>query len=106
MAVSYALPQGEKHLYLKGSPDIVLEMCDSILLDGEIKELTAEDINRIKEKNKKLGEEGLRILGAAFKKAANLDSEAEIEENMEEGLIFIALTAIIDPPRKSVIKAI
>lgn len=106
MAVSYALPQGEKHLYLKGSPDVVLEMCDSILLDGEIKELTAEDINRIKEKNKKLGEEGLRILGVAFKKAEDLNTEEEIENNLEKRLTFLALTAIIDPPRESVIKAI
>ena len=106
MAVSYTTPDQEKYLYLKGSPDVVLEMCDSILLDGEIKELNEAKRKEIKKENKKLGEEGLRILGVAFKTGDKLDSEEELQENMKTGLTFLALTAIIDPPRQSVKKAI
>ena len=106
MAVAYATPESEEHLYLKGSPDVVLEMCDSILIDGEIKELSEDEKVKIRKANKKFGEEGLRILGVAFNAGENLNSEEELKENIEEGLIFLALTAIIDPPRQSVIKAI
>ena len=106
MAVSYSTSSSEKQLYLKGSPDVVLEMCDSILIDGEIKELSSDKKDEIKKENKKLGEEGLRILGVAFKNGDKLDSEAELKESIESGLTFLALTAIIDPPRQSVKKAI
>jgi len=106
MAVSYALPEGKEHLYLKGSPDVVLEMCDSIMLNGEQKELTAAKINEIQQKNKKLGEEGLRILGVAYKEGKNLDSEEKLQTEIKSSLTFLALSAIIDPPRESVKEAI
>ena len=106
MAVSYSTPENKNHLYLKGSPGVVLEMCNSILVDGEIKELSKDKKEEIKKENKKLGKEGLRILGVAFKAGENLDSEEELNKTIESGLIFLALTAIIDPPRESVKKAI
>jgi Ca2+-transporting ATPase len=106
MAVSYALPDGREHLYLKGSPDVVLEMCDSIMINGEKKELTEAKIDEIQAKNKKLGEEGLRILGVAYQEGNNLDSEEKLQTEIESSLTFLALTAIIDPPRESVKEAI
>ena len=106
MAVSYALPEAEEHLYLKGSPDVVLEMCDSILINGKKEELTQSKIDEIQAKNKKLGEEGLRILGVAYKEGKNLDSEEKLQQEIESSLTFLALTAIIDPPRESVKEAI
>lgn len=106
MAVSYATAEKEKHLYLKGSPEVVLEICDSILINGETKELTEAKKEAIKKENKKLGEEGLRILGVAFSKGESLDSEEKLNRKIETGLTFLALTAIIDPPRQSVKKAI
>lgn len=106
MAVSYSLPDQSKELYLKGSPEVVFEMCDKILLAGEKKEFSSELKDKIREKNKEMGEEGLRILAVAFTEAADLDSKAELKAEIKQGLTFIGLTAIIDPPRKSVIKAI
>ncbi|MFW5749431.1 MAG: cation-translocating P-type ATPase, partial [Halanaerobium sp.] len=106
MAVSYALPDGKEQIYLKGSPDVILELCDSILLNGQKQELTQSKIDEIQSKNKKLGKEGLRILGVAFKEGANFDSEEKLQTEIESSLTFLALTAIIDPPRESVKKAI
>lgn len=112
MAVSYAQPtkstkaEAEEHLYLKGSPAVVLEMCDSILINGEKEKLTEEKLAKIQAKNKKLGQEGLRILGVAYKEGKNLDSQEKLENEIDNSLTFLALTAIIDPPRESVKKAI
>lgn len=106
MAVSYAIPEGENHLYLKGSPEVVLEKCDSILINGQKEELTQSKIEDIQNQNKKMGEEGLRILGVAYKEGESFDSEDKLEDEIKESLTFLALTAIIDPPRESVKKAI
>ena len=106
MAVSYSTPEHKNHLYLKGSPDVVLEMCDSILIDGQKQELSQTKLEKIQNKNKQLGEEGLRILGVAFKAGEELNTEEKMHQNIETGLTFLALTAIIDPPRQSVKKAI
>ena len=106
MSVAYKTSQNENHLYVKGSPEVVLERCDSILIKGEVKDLSEAKREEIKSKNKELGKEGLRILGVAYKKTDRLNSEQEISDQMEQGLIFLALTAIIDPPRQSVKEAI
>src|SRR6056297_1470245 len=74
MAVSFARPEGADHLYLKGSPDVVLEMCDSILINGQKEELTQKKLEEIQAQNKKLGEEGLRILGVAYTEGDSLAS--------------------------------
>lgn len=106
MAVSYVNADQKKYLYLKGSPDVVLEMCNYILVDGEIIELNDAKKDKIRKENKKLGEEGLRILGIAMKEGGKLDSEEYLNKNIEAELTFLALTAIIDPPCESVKKAI
>ena len=106
MAVSYKTPNDGNHLYIKGSPEVVLDMCDSILIDGETKKLGEEQKEKIKQKNKLFGNEGLRILGVAYGKAEKLNNEDEISKQLGKGLTFLALTAIIDPPRQSVKEAI
>ncbi|MGM0420376.1 MAG: cation-translocating P-type ATPase [Bacillota bacterium] len=106
MAAAYRLPDGEQELYVKGSPEVVLDKCTSLLINGEVVELTAEYRDKIKDKNVAMGKEGLRILGVAYQQGQQLDSSEQIDEVIKEGLIFIALTGIIDPPRESVKQAL
>lgn len=106
MAVAYKLPDKSSEVYLKGSPEVVLDFCSTVLIDGEEVNLDEEKREIILEENKKLGKDGLRILGTAYKNTEELNSEEKIEKEMEDGLCFLALTAIIDPPREGVIEDI
>ena len=61
----------EKLMLTKGATDELLKKCSSILVDGQVREITEEDKKQILEQNNKFAEEGLRVLGYAFKKDAS-----------------------------------
>ena len=87
----------KKFVFSKGAPEIVIERCDRILVNNEIRRLTREDIIRILRINKEFAQEALRVLGFAYREADNLE---------EKNLIFVGLQAMKDPPREEVKAAI
>jgi Ca2+-transporting ATPase len=96
--------QGKRTAYMKGAPEVVLERCSKIFLDGKVKRLTKE----IRDKHHKITEEmalqALRNLGFAYKELA-ADTE-EFVEQMEEDFVFVGIAGMIDPPRPEVKDAI
>jgi Ca2+-transporting ATPase len=96
--------QGKRTAYMKGAPEVVLERCSKIFLDGKVKRLTKE----IRDKHHKITEEmalqALRNLGFAYKELA-VDTE-EFVEQMEEDFVFVGIAGMIDPPRPEVKDAI
>lgn len=89
----------DSNAYMKGAPEVVLERCDRILIDGEAKELTEERKNEILEKNTEFAREALRVLSFARKEVSDPDADGdEIESNM----VFLGLQGMIDPARKEV----
>ena len=86
----------EKLMLTKGATDELLKKCSSILVDGQVRDITEEDKKQILEQNNNFAEEGLRVLGYAFKKDAN----DELTFDDENNLTFVGLTSMIDPPRK------
>lgn len=85
--------------YTKGAPDILLERCTQIYINGKIMGLTAADKAKIHQANEDFAQNALRVLGFAFK-------ETENPKPTEDNLIFVGLQAMIDPPRKEVKEAI
>jgi Ca2+-transporting ATPase len=85
---------------VKGAPESVVEKCDRILIDNEIKEITAEFKRDILEKNKELAKQGLRIIALAMKEVG--DKSAEPYNN----LVYLALLGLLDPPRGEIKPAI
>lgn len=86
-------------VYTKGATDNLLEICDSIYLDNEIKPLTKELKDDIIKATEEMSNEALRVLGMAYKNT----TDGEISpENMEKNLIFVGFTGMIDPPRMEV----
>ncbi|MBZ9731311.1 HAD-IC family P-type ATPase [Salegentibacter sp. JZCK2] len=86
----------------KGAAHAILERSAKILENGEEKELSEKDKEFWNNKNDELSDEGLRVLGFAFKKT---DSLPEDEEFLQD-LTFAGLIGFLDPPRKEVAEAI
>ncbi len=94
---------GKKTVYTKGALEELLELCPYILKDKEIIPLTIEVKNKILKKCEELSKEAYRILGFAEKEIDYIPNEGD---DIENDLIFIGLSAMIDPPKEGVKEAI
>ncbi len=90
---------GEKIVYTKGAPEVVLKICNYISINGKVKKLTEDMKQEILDVNKGFAEQALRVLGFACKSSV-------MDKEPEKNLIFVGLQAIIDPPRDEVKVAI
>jgi Ca2+-transporting ATPase len=91
---------------LKGAPDVVLDLCTQYQrMDDTSAYLTEEQRMRILNANDTLTQEALRVLGVAFKVCTTLP-EIEDLKKLEDGLIFVGLVGMIDPPRPEVTPAL
>lgn len=88
----------------KGSPDAIIERCKQILKQGETINFSEEEKEWWKNKNNQLSEDGLRVLGFAYKKTDMLPEGEEAEDFLHE-LIFVSLVGFLDPPRKEIAKS-
>ncbi len=91
---------GETVAYVKGAPDMVIDKCRYVWLNGKIIELTAEQKNNILQVNGRLAEKARRMLGFAYKPLTE-GTDVSIKE-VERDLIFVGLQGMIDPPRPEV----
>jgi Ca2+-transporting ATPase len=93
---------------VKGAPEVVLERCDRLHLDGEAQDLGAEQRTRLLERNEAMAAGGLRVLGLAYETIASDEIEA-FKEDLQAGraeLIFVGLAGMIDPARPEVPEAV
>ncbi len=97
---------GEFVQYTKGAPDEILKRCNSIIMsDGSVVAMTDELRDEIKRTNKGMADKALRVLAAAFKK---YDSKPESFEPqaLEDDMVFVGLSGMIDPVRPEVKAAV
>ena len=93
--------QGENIVYVKGSPEKIIEMCRSQLIDGSIESLRGKAILG---KAHEMAGEALRVLGMAYKSVPQ--EEASLHTEDINGLTFLGLQGMIDPPREEAIEAV
>jgi Ca2+-transporting ATPase len=91
--------------FVKGAPDVVLELCTRIAEDGGEWELSEKARERILEKNASLASNALRVLGVAYRLLEDLPTNPTAE-GLEKDLTFIGLIGMIDPARPEVKDAI
>jgi len=93
--------EGGDIIYVKGSPERVLRMCQSQLIDGSIEPLRSKEILG---KADEMAGDALRLLGMAYKTVPKEKTSLTPEDLSE--LIFLGLQGMIDPPREEAIEAV
>ena len=99
------LRYGDYVAYIKGAPDVVLDLCHQVLEDGVMRPLTDERRSNILGANEALAANALRVLGVAFRPLKEVPDEPT-PENTESDLTFVGLLGMIDPARPEVKPAI
>lgn len=91
--------------YTKGAPDVVIGRCTKALVGGQIVPFTEELKASALKANKAMADKALRVL-AASKKILSAAPDEYTSEAMENDLVFVGLTGMIDPVRPEVKAAI
>lgn len=99
----FASSRGDASLFTKGAPDILLKKCTHVYTQDGVKALTEGEKAAILRQNDRLGAAALRVLGVAYKNGAG---GGRYKEQEEQGLTFLALLGMLDPPRKASYSAV
>lgn len=103
MSVICKNKKGETVVLTKGAPDIIINKCSKVLTASGIVELTPFMKKNILKVNDKMAGEALRVLGAAYR---GMGFSSYNKRDVEQDLVFVGLTGMIDPPRKEAIDAV
>lgn len=90
MSTKHKIDEEKTVTFTKGALDSILRHTKEILDDGKIRPITKEDIDAIHKANKYFSSKALRVLALAFNQKDTID---------EKDLVFVGLTAMIDPAR-------
>ena len=90
---------GKYIVYTKGGMDELIGICNSYILNGEIKNNIEEYKNMITKNNEQMAKEALRVLACAYEEIDHKPTKEDME-NIEKDLIFVGMVGMIDPPRE------
>ncbi len=112
MATFHETPDGEVQVYVKGAPEVVLDMCSQRRVGPQAEdviELDSQQREEIESVNTEMAADALRVLAVAYGTVAQNEVEA-VKEELEHGrfddLILAGLQGMIDPPRAEVPEAV
>jgi Ca2+-transporting ATPase len=90
---------------MKGGLEPMLQNISSILVNGEVRMITQQDIDAFLQAEEKMSGKALRVLACAYKNwpQEEVDLDPEVVEN---DLILVGLVGMIDPPRMEVKEAV
>jgi P-type Ca2+ transporter type 2C len=91
--------------FVKGAPDIILDICDSIVENGKTIPLTPEKRKEVMTINQDLARQALRVLGVAYRPLDGVPTECD-SDVVEKNLSFVGLLGMIDPARPEVKEAV
>ncbi len=91
--------------FVKGAPDMVLDLCVNSLRDGQAVPLTPAMREEILAQNRDMAGNALRVLAVAYRPLDEVPEKPEAA-SVERDLVFAGLLGMIDPPRPEVIEAL
>ncbi len=95
----------QRMAYVKGGIREILDTCNTLRIGDQVVPLTQEWINTIMARNDDYARQGLRVLAAAIRTLPQDLQDYQVE-NIETGLTFLGMVAMMDPPRDDVIEAV
>ena len=103
--VTFHRQNDEIKLFIKGAPEVLLELCQSAL-DKDGKVIAIEQQNLLQQ-NAEMASTGLRVLGIAMRNipVAEFSTDGYLFRYID-GLTFVGLVGLMDPPRAEVREAI
>lgn len=84
---------------VKGAPDVLLKLCDNVLVNNTEHPLSSQRRQKITNENKRMAEQALRVIAVAYKDVSS-------PQIVSDGFTFCGLLGMIDPPRKEVRNAV
>lgn len=93
---------GDSLIYLKGAPDVLMRMCQQQLGSDGVQPLDRAYWER---EMSHIASQGLRMLAAAYKPVPADDGVID-HEDLQDGMIFLGVAGLMDPPRPEAIEAI
>ncbi len=115
MTTIHRHPDGRSHVhapgtppvlaFVKGAPDMVLELCRERVQDGKAVRLSQEMRAQVLERNREMASDALRVLAVAYRPLAAIPDDMT-PEAVERELVFVGLLGMIDPPRPEVVEAL
>jgi Ca2+-transporting ATPase len=99
--------KGHIQVFTKGAPDVLLGRCNRERVGDSSRPLTPERRSEILQANEQLAGEALRTLGVAARYLPEDGFEPDdIDEDLEQDLVFVGLIGMIDPPREEAKEAV
>jgi Ca2+-transporting ATPase len=96
---------GRAIAFVKGAPDVLIDLCDTIEEGGVARPLAGADKLAIQKTNDDLAYQAMRVLAVAYRVLAEGYDTQDVRM-IERDLVFLGLVAMIDPPREEVKRAI
>lgn len=97
MATAYERDNGDKEIYIKGAPDVLINRMHP----------NEKLSDTIESANENLAKEGMRVLGVArISEYQGNGEEDSMNETLNNGIDFLGLIGIVDPPREDVAQVI
>ncbi|NCA81741.1 MAG: cation-translocating P-type ATPase [Opitutae bacterium] len=91
---------------VKGSPDGLAKHATHVLDQGRIVPLTDEIRRKFHADNERMANEGIRVLGMAFRRFDAPPAAHATHKEIESDLVFCGLIGMMDPPREAVRAAV
>jgi len=91
--------------FVKGAPDVLLDLCSHIHESGRAVPLTDAKRKEVLDHNLDMARSALRVLGVAYRPLQEVPANCT-PENVEKNLTFVGLLGMIDPARPEVMDAV
>lgn len=105
MSILLESPEKRKILWIKGAPEVILDRCKFIEIEGKRIQMTHDYKKKVLRSNNLMAGEALRVLAVAYRPFRSNIKVKNIVK-YENELVLVGLVGMIDTPRPEAYKAV